>query len=431
MAVVPLVGKQRESVRLATARGNIWEGAVRSSKTVCSILHWLRYVRTGPSGNLLMTGKTERSLKRNIIDPIQEMVGQRRCRYRVGAGELDLFGRTIYVAGANDERAADKIKGITLAGAYCDEVTTYPESFFSMLGTRLSVDDAQWFGTTNPEGPNHWFKKNYLDRAKLHLTREGRIVESAAPDALDLHRFTFQLADNPTLSHAYVEALKREYVGLFYRRFVLGEWVLAQGAIYDMWDPDRHVVRELPRIDRWIGLGVDYGTVNPFAALLLGVGADRKLYFTNEYRYESRTQRRQLTDLEYSQRLRDWLARIPHPGAPNVLGVHPPWTVVDPSAASFVTQLHRDGLTPTLADNSVLDGIRLVSSLLAGEQLAVHESCAGWIEEAPGYSWDDKAAAKGIDQPVKNDDHSLDAGRYDLRTTEAAWRPYIMEATAA
>ncbi|CAL9662752.1 hypothetical protein [Streptomyces sp. enrichment culture] len=84
-----------------------------------------------------------------------QMLGKKRVDYRAGAGEVTILGRLIYVAGAHDERAADKIKGLTLAGAYLDEVTTYPESFFKMLETRLSVEGAQWFGTTNPEGPNH------------------------------------------------------------------------------------------------------------------------------------------------------------------------------------------------------------------------------------------------------------------------------------
>ncbi|WP_207944913.1 hypothetical protein [Actinomadura rubrisoli] len=149
MTLIPLVGKQTESVRLATARGNLWEGAVRSSKTVCSILRWLQFVRTGPAGPLMMIGKTERTLKRNIIDPITAMVGKQRCRYRAGVGEVELFGRTIYLAGANDERAAEKLKGLTLAGAYCDEVTTYPQSVFAMLLTRLSVEGAAWFGTAS------------------------------------------------------------------------------------------------------------------------------------------------------------------------------------------------------------------------------------------------------------------------------------------
>ncbi len=417
--IVPLVAKQKESVRHATARGNIWEGAVRSSKTVCSILKWLEYVRTGPAGPLLMTGKTERTLKRNIIDPIQEMVGAKRCKYRSGVGELDLFGRTIYTAGANDERAADKIKGMTLAGAYGDEIAGMPESFWDMLGTRLSVKDAQWFGTTNPMGPNHWFKKNYLNRARLHITRDGQLLRTEDPDALDLHRFSFQLADNPTLDPAYVEDLKRKYVGLFYRRYVLGEWCLAEGAIYDMWT-DKHVVDILPQITRWIGIGVDYGTTNPFAAEMLGLGVDGKLYLTSEYRYDSRASRRSKTDAEYSAELTRWL---------DTQQAWPEWTVVDPSAASFVQQLYRDGrVTPRLADNSVLDGIRTVSSLIANKQLLAHRSCKGWIDEVGDYAWDDKAALKGEDKPIKIGDHSLDAGRYVIHTTQPVWQGQLLEA---
>jgi PBSX family phage terminase large subunit len=427
MQVTPLVGKQRESVRLATARGNLWEGAVRSSKTICSILKWLKFVRTGPAGPLLMVGKTERTLKRNIIDPITEMVGAHRCRYRAGAGELDLFGRTIYTAGAHDERASDKIKGMTLAGAYGDEITTWPESFFSMLMTRLSVDGAQWFGTTNPDSKNHWLNKNYLKRAKLHLTRDGKIIESHASDVLDLHRFSFQIADNPNLSPAFVESLHRENAGLFYRRNVLGEWVLAEGAVYDMFDEDVHVVDVLPTIARWIALGVDYGTSNPFHAGLLALGADGVLYVPGDWRYEARRERRQLTDAEYSQRLRAWLAGFAHPHSQSV-GVRPEWSVVDPSAASFVAQLHRDGLAPVLADNAVLDGIRIVSSLFAQRQLKLHRSCTELIDETTGYAWDPDASERGQDEPLKEDDHGPDQLRYAVRTTEAAWRPQLKEA---
>lgn len=175
-----------------------------------------------PPGPLLMVGKTERTLKRNIIDPITDMVGARRCKYRSGVGELDLFGRLIYTAGAHNELAVYKIKGLILAGAYGDEITTWPETFFSMLMTRLSVDGAQWFGTTNPDSKNHWLNKNYLTRARLHLTGDGQLIESNRPDTLDLHRFSFQIADNPNLSTSYVESLKLENAGLFYRRNVLG-----------------------------------------------------------------------------------------------------------------------------------------------------------------------------------------------------------------
>jgi PBSX family phage terminase large subunit len=430
MDLRPLVGKQRESARLATARGNLWEGAVRSSKTISSIMVWLRYVRTGPPGNLLMVGKTERTLKRNIIDPITEMVGARRCRYRAGAGELDLFGRRIYTAGANDERAADKIKGMTLAGAYCDEVTTYPQSFFAMLGTRLSVEGSQWFGTTNPAAPTHWLKRDYLDRAKLHLQRDGTVVEHHEGGRLDLHRFTFQLDDNPTLSPAYVAALKAEYVGLFYRRYVLGEWVLAEGAVYDMWDPARHVVTwdQVPIIHRWLSVGVDYGTVNPFDAILFGIGVDHAIYGISEYRHDSRRARRQLTDPELSMEMRTWLTRVRYPRS-QLRGVKPEVVCVDPSAASFKTQLFRDGLPAMNANNDVLNGIRTVSALLAADKLKIVGSDCPWlVDEIPGYAWDDRAAEKGEDAVLKVNDHSCDGGRYGLHSTRSRWRGEVLPA---
>ncbi|MFE3197175.1 PBSX family phage terminase large subunit [Embleya sp. NPDC059237] len=419
--IAPLVGKQAESVRLATARGNLWEGSVRSSKTVSSIFRWLQYVRRGPQGPLLMVGKTERTLKRNIIDPIIEMVGRSRCTYRSGAGEVDLFDRTIYTAGAHDERSADKVKGMTLAGGYLDEVTTYPESFFSMFTTRLSIPGAQWFGTTNPESKNHWLMRDHLSRASLHLTRDGSVLRSSGDDVLDLHRFSFQLDDNPHLSADYLASLKRGYVGLFYKRYILGEWVAAEGAIYDMWDDDRHIVDTLPNMIRWPGLGVDYGTTNPLVGLLLGLGEDRRLYLASEYRYDSRVSRRAMTDAEYSAALRAHVR-----GYQPLAGQVPAWTVVDPSAASFITQLFRDGWPGvTQADNEVLPGIRAIGSLLGNDRLRVHSSCRGWIDEITGYSWDPKATAQGRDEPLKQDDHSMDAGRYAVYTTESLWRGHI------
>lgn len=424
MIVNPLVGKQRESVRLATARGNLWEGAVRSSKTICSILRWMQYVRTGPAGPLLMVGKTERTLKRNIIDPIVAMVGASRCKYRAGAGEVELFGRTIYIAGAHNEGAVDKIRGLTLAGAYCDEVTTYPESFFAMLMTRLSIEGAQWFGTTNPEGKNHWLKRDYLDRAALHLDRDGKVHRSADRKALDLNRFSFQLPDNPNLPAAYIESIKRENVGLFYRRNILGEWVLAEGAIFDQWDEDLHVVDELPIITRWLACSLDYGTTNPFHAGVLGLGVDNRLYLTREWRWDSRVEQRKLSDVEYSQRLRAWLTQVPVPTT-NLIGVTPEHVIVDPSAASFRVQLYRDGVNARLGNNAVLDGIRTLSSLFAIDALKVHRSCTGLIEELPGYCWDPKASEAGRDEPLQVADHGPDMLRYGVHTTRSAWRPLL------
>lgn len=443
-AVAPLVGKARTSVELGTRRLNVWEGSVRSGKTVASMLAWTAFVLHGPAGNLMMVGKTERTLRRNIIDPLIEWLGPTRCRLIAGTGELWICGRRIYLVGANDERAQEKIRGITLVGVYVDEASLVPESFWSMLLSRLSAPGARLYATTNPDNPSHWLLRDYLSRACVWLTGTGEVITrdlpgldqaSDAADVLDLARFSFRLADNPNLDPGYVASLMREYVGLWYRRFVLGEWVVAEGAVYDMWDPARHVVgpgraADLPRIDRWLGLGVDHGTANPFAALMLGLGTDptdrvTRLYLTSEWRYESRRHRRQLTDVEYSTRLRGWLASHPRPGEREV-GVRPEWVYVDPSAAGFIRQMYADGLAPAGAVNDVLLGIQLVSSLLGADRLRVHESCTGWIEEVTGYCWDPDAQEKGEDKPIKVGDHSLDGGRYVVASTEPLWRPHLV-----
>lgn len=428
MSTVPLVGKQRQSVQMATARLNIWEGAVRSSKTVSSILAWLLFVRHGPDGPLLMVGKTERSLRRNIIDPMVQMLGPRRCRLVAGSGVVHLLGRTVYIAGANDEKAKDKIKGLTLAGAYVDEITTMPESMWRMLGTRLSVEGARLYGTTNPESPNHWLHAD-LQRASTWLDGSGELHRFAGDDRLDMARFSFRLADNPTLSAAYLRALELEYTGLWRRRFILGEWVVAEGAIYSMWDPARHVIPagKIPHIRRWLACAADYGTSNPFAALVLGLADNGGLYLVDEWRWDSNKERRQLTDSEYSKRYQAWLSKVPRPeelagAGVQALGVMPERHYIDPSAASFKVQLHHDGITSVSdAVNDVVDGIRIVSSQMASGRLLVSDRCQGWIDEIPGYVWDPKAQERGEDSPVKKNDHSLDAGRYALASTEFLW----------
>ncbi|MEV4837775.1 terminase family protein [Nonomuraea sp. NPDC049486] len=411
MKVAPLVGKQRQSVQLATARLNVWDGSVRSSKTISSLMRWLKFVRTAPPGPLLMVGKTERTLKRNIIDPLVEMLGEKRCKYVAGLGELHLLGRLVYVAGAYNEGSEDKIRGLSLVGAYVDEVSTIPESFWVMLLTRLSIPGAQLFGTTNPDGPQHWLKVNYLDRARLWVDINGQLHEGS-PDSLNLHRFSFQLADNPSLTPEYVADVSSEFTGLWYRRLILGEWCLAEGVVYESWDPARHVVDQLPAIQQWLCISLDYGTTNPFHALAIGLGADGRLYVGHEWRWDSKKQRGSLTDAEYAERVRAWVTG---------LGITPSYWIVDPSAKSYRVEMHRGGIASTLADNEVVDGIRDVASLFATGRLKVHASCRELIREIPGYAWDPDASEKGEDKPLKVNDHGVDALRYGIRTTRNIW----------
>ncbi|MFE3449640.1 PBSX family phage terminase large subunit [Nonomuraea sp. NPDC059194] len=412
MNVTPLVGKQRDSVLHATARLNVWDGSVRSSKTISSLMKWLKFVRSAPAGPLLMVGKTERTLKRNIIDPLVEMLGEKRCKFVAGRGELHLLGRLVYVVGAYNEGSEDKIRGLSLVGAYVDEVSTIPESFWVMLLTRLSIPGAQLFGTTNPDGPQHWLLVDYLDRARLWIDHQGQLHRNDDPDTLNLHRFSFKLADNPNLTPEYVADVSSEFTGLWYRRLILGEWCLAEGVIYESWDPARHVVAELPGISQWLCVALDYGTTNPFHALAIGLGVDGRLYVGHEWRWDSKKQRGSLTDAEYSERVRAWITS---------LGITPTYWIVDPSAKSYRVQMHRDGTNSTLADNEVVDGIRDVASLFATGRLRVSAECKELIKEIPGYAWDPDESEKGEDKPLKVNDHGVDALRYGIRTTRNIW----------
>ncbi|RKL63029.1 PBSX family phage terminase large subunit [Thermoanaerobacteraceae bacterium SP2] len=379
--------KQLDSILQSTARLNIWEGSVRSGKTIASIVRWLEYIKTGPPGDLLMVGKTERTLKRNILDVIESIVGTKNFKYNRGLGEVYIFGRKVYIAGANDERAEGKIRGMTLAGAYGDELTLWPESFFKMLLSRLSVPGAKLFGTTNPDSPYHWLKIEYIDNEELNIKV-----------------FHFELDDNPNLDPQYVELLKKEYTGLWYKRFILGLWVLAEGIVYDMFDESKHVITEIPECERyWVA--IDYGTNNPTVFLLQGQKGNA-YYTLKEYHYDSSKVGRQKTDAEYSKDLKEFI------GDKHITNI-----VVDPSAASFIAQLRKDGFfNVRKANNEVLDGIRYVSTLLSNKKYFIHESCKNLIKEKASYVWDPKAQQKGEDKPLKQNDHCSDAERYGLFT---------------
>ena len=400
MRWVPFSKKAYTSLTESTARLNIWHGSVRSSKTVTSVVRWLDFVLTAPPGNLLMVGRTERTLKRNILDALEDIVGDENYRFRQDQGEIRLFGRKVYLVGANDERSEEKIRGLTLVGVYQDEITTSPESFFVMLLSRLSEPDAKYFGTTNPDTPYHWLKRKFIDRES----------------ELDLRTFHFTLEDNRSLAPAYVESLKREYTGLWYDRYILGKWTVAEGAVYAMFNPDVHVVDEIPSefVRTWVC--IDYGTSCPTVFLYLGQTSDGTLWVADEWRYDpDEHQTLSLSDVQLCQHLQEFLR-----------GRDPKFIFVDPSAASFIVQAHHDRIRRLVkADNAVVDGIRNVSSLLATNKLFIHRKCEGLIAEMEGYVWDSRAQLRGEDVPVKEKDHACDALRYGIRGTRAYWRKNV------
>lgn len=413
--------RQEQSIRECTARINLWYGAISSGKTFASQLAWLEFVATAPPGALLMVGNTKETIERNVIDPLMEP--EMWAPYPVpithtrGSGTAIIFGRLVHVVGASDAKAEKRIRGMTLAGAYVDEATLLPGlGYWNQLLGRLRVPGARLFATTNPDIPTHWLKQDVLDRQ---------------PE-LDMRSWHFRLEDNPSLTDDYKRQIRAENVGMWRDRFILGLWVAGAGAIYSMFDPDRHVVADLPRddggrpaIEAWL-LGVDYGTANPFDAGLLGVGYDDCLYVARGWRWDSRKKRSQLTDAEYSKLLRTWVDDDLRRDLGLVLDLH--GVHVDPSAASFSTQLHRDHWSGVRnADNEVLDGIRTVASLLAVDRLKFvdHPSLSDGMAELIGYQWDDDALKLGEEKPTKVDDHFPDQVRYGVRAARPWWRHWL------
>ncbi|GAA1327577.1 PBSX family phage terminase large subunit [Brachybacterium rhamnosum] len=400
---------QHASILESTGAVNGWEGSIRSGKTIASLIRWAEFVTAAPQGHLAILGWTLTTIQRNVLDPLANLHPS-IVRHTRGQNIAWIMGREVQLVGFSDKRSEAVIRGLTLAGAYVDEATLMPEQTFVQLLGRLSIDGSKLFFTTNPDSQSHWLRRRYLARLR---------------DLPDWRVFHFTMADNPSLSPAYVEAKRREFTGLWYRRFILGEWVSAEGAIYDAWDPDTHVIpwEDLPPMRRLLGVGLDYGTTNPTSAILIGLADDGTLYLIDEWRHDPAVAQQRLTDAQLSTRLREWLDQ-PHLPYPSDL--RPEWLFIDPAAASLKVQLHQDGeRRVTDADNGVKYGIRTTASLLALGALHVTDRCEGFIDEAPSYAWDPKATEKGEDKPLKVADHSLDAARYAITTTETYWRPWV------
>lgn len=422
---LPLSRKQIVSVVEAqrTPQLALWTGAVAAGKTVASLLAFLIAITDAPrSGLVVMVGRTLQTIERNLLDPLQDerlfAAFASHVHHTPGSNTAVILGRTVHLIGASDIRAEGRIRGATVGLAYIDEATLLPESFWVMMMSRLRVVGAKLFATTNPSNPSHWLRRDYILRA----------------GDVGMRHWHFTLDDNPGLPEGFVDRLKQQHVGLYYRRFILGEWIAAEGSIYSMFDPDVHVVDIVPPVTQWLCAGIDYGQTHPFHATLLGLGADRDeqtgarrecLYAVSEFRWDSRQRHRNLTDPEFSAKVREWLSSVRFPGT-RLHGPVPQYLVIDPAAASFKVQCAQDGWSIADADNSVLDGIRVVSSLLATGRLKFsRHGVPSLLEELPGYAWDDKATERGEDKPIKADDDGCDSLRYAVKTTQGLWHSRI------
>ncbi len=384
--------------------GIIADGAIRAGKTVpmaMSFVFWA--MDTLESQNFGMCGKSIGAFKRNVwvwLKPVLLIRGYRikkRPDISENCFEFSRQGKSnfFHIFGGKDERSQDLIQGITLAGIYFDEVALMPESFVNQGTGRCSVEGAKLWFNCNPDSPLHWFKVNWLDNAA----------------ELKLFHLHFVMDDNPSLSEKTKENYRRRYIGVFFKRFILGLWVIAEGAIYDMWSDEENLFNDetQPPTLKYTGrraIAVDYGTSNPM--VFLDLWDDGKIIWqVNEYYYDSKSRDSgvQKTDSQYADDLEAFIGED-----------IPDEIILDPSAASFKAELRQRGYRVKDADNEVLDGIRMTATMIGRKLYRVHERCIHTRQEITSYVWDEKARLRGVEQPLKVKDHCPDALRYFVKT---------------
>ena len=366
----------------------ICDGAVRSGKTSIMMWAFVRWAMENFGGQRFgVCGRTVDSCTKNIIVPFTAMsLAKERyiIRWRRGDKVMEVRRGAVTnyfeVFGGKDEASYTLIQGRTLAGVLLDEVVLMPRSFVEQACARCSVEGSRLWFSCNPEGPQHWFYQEWILQAEkrncLHL------------------QFTMQ--DNPSLSKTVRRRYERLYTGVFYRRFILGQWCQAEGRVYDFFDTA--LVRPAPAggYEQWV-ISCDYGTVNPASFGLWG-RQNGVWYRTDEFYFDSRREGRQMTDAEYAGKLRQ-LA-----GGRTIREV-----IVDPSAASFIEVLRREGWKVRKADNDVLSGIRRTADALRAGRIVICDRCTDCLREMELYVWD---LAAGGDRVVKKNDHAMDDMRY-------------------
>ncbi|CAI3519868.1 PBSX family phage terminase large subunit [Enterococcus cecorum] len=373
--------------------GVIADGAIRSGKTLSMSLSYVLWAMECFDGqNFGMAGKTIGSFRRNVLFWLKLMLTARGYRF-VDHRADNLLEVTksdkvnyFYIFGGKDERSQDLIQGITLAGMFFDEVALMPQSFVNQAAGRLSVEGSKIWFNCNPDGPYHWFKTEWIDKAE-------------DKDLIYLH---FDMDDNLTLSETIKQRYRSNFTGVFYKRYILGLWVVAEGIIYDMFNQERHTFKG-PQVytDKDIYVSIDYGTQNATVFLLWRKTKQGKWHCVKEYYYSGRDTGKQKTDKEFADDLEQFLG-----------GIKPKRIIVDPSAASFIAELKQRGYKIKKANNKVLDGIRYVGSLLNTDEIAFSPDCVNTFKEFNSYIWDEKATERGEDAPVKQHDHAMDAVRY-------------------
>ena len=369
--------------------GIIADGAIRSGKTVSMAFSFVVWAMSNfDRMNFAMCGKTIASLRRNVLGTLKNQLRargytatERRADNLLVVTKGDK-ANSFYIFGGKDESSQDLIQGITLAGVLFDEVALMPESFVNQATARCSVAGSKLWFNCNPGSITHWFYTGWVLKCRKRK----------------LLYLRFTMDDNLTLTEETKARYRSMYSGLFYKRYILGLWVIAEGLVYEFLDS--YITDEQPRGAEYY-ISVDYGTLNPFSAGLWSVTGSKAVRVA-EYYYDGRNKKAQKTDEEYC----DEIEKLAN-------GQQIAKVIVDPSAASFITALKRRGFRVQQADNAVLDGIRRTAVYLKSGNIRIHRSCTDAIREFGQYRWDEK---KGTDTVIKENDHAMDEIRYFCST---------------
>lgn len=365
----------------------ICDGAVRSGKTFSMGLSFFLWAMSRfDKQQFGLCGKTIVSLRRNVLQELVPMLREigLQCEEKRSENLLTVSsGRCknrFYLFGGKDESSAALIQGSTFGGVLLDEAALMPRSFVEQACARCSVQGSKLWFNCNPQGPQHWFYREWICKAE-----KKRV--------LYLH---FTMEDNPALTDEIRARYRTAYSGVFYRRFVLGEWTAAEGRVYDFFERETFC-RPVPqtKMERY-RISVDYGTANPTSFGLWGL-CQGVWYRMQEYYYDSRAAGRQKTDAEYV----DDLKKLAHDREIERI-------VVDPSAASFIQALRQADFNVVKANNDVLDGIRMTADALKQGRVIICEGCEDCLREMELYCWQ----SNGQDAPKKENDHAMDEMRY-------------------
>ena len=385
----------------------VCDGAVRSGKTLSMGMGFFLWAMVCFDGQRFgICGKTIQSLRRNVLSEVLPrleklgMVWQEKRSENLVTVRFHGRENRFYIFGGRDESSASLIQGITFAGILLDEVALMPRSFVEQACARCSVTGSRLWFNCNPAGPTHWFYKTWVQDA----------------DKRNCLRLHFTMEDNPSLSPQIRARYERLYTGVFYRRYILGQWAQAEGRVYDFFEAEMVKLVPTGRFEKWY-VSCDYGTVNPTSMGLWGLQKG-VWYRVKEFYFNSRDAQKQMTDEEYAAALEKL-----------VDGRMVTSVIVDPSAASFIEVLRRKGWRVQRADNDVLSGIRLTSDALKEGRIVICEGCHDCIREMDEYVWDLSSGAK--DRVKKEHDHAMDDMRYFVSTVlgkkETGFTAYAVE----